>query len=37
MKELRNYSDEVAREIASRGVEGLLSQQRYFEHLMKLV
>lgn len=38
MKELRNYGDEVAREITSRGgVEGSLSQQRFFEDLMKLV
>ena len=37
MKELRNYGDDIAREITSRGVEGSLSQQRYFEDLMKLV
>ena len=38
MKELRNYGDEVAREITSRGgVEGSLSQERFFDDLMKLV
>ena len=38
MRELRNYGDEVAREITSRGgVEGSLSQERFFEDLMKLV
>ena len=37
MKELRNYGDEVAREIATKGVKGSLSQQQYFEDLMKLV
>ena len=37
MKELRNYGDDISREITSRGVEGSLSQQRYFEDLMKLV
>lgn len=37
MKDLRNYGDEVAREITGRGVEGSLSEQRYFEDLMKLV
>ena len=38
MRELRNYGDEVAREITSRGgVEGSLSQEHFFEDLMKLV
>ena len=37
MKELRNHGDEVAREIASRGSNGSLSQQRYFEDFMRLV